>query len=92
MRVRWTEPATHDLTQICDYIQEHSSPETARRVAVSVSERIASLSNFPEMGRTGRRHGTRELVLSEVPYIAVYRVHGDTVQILRILHAAQRWP
>jgi len=92
MRIRWTEPAARDLTQVCDYIQEQSSAETARRVALSICERIASLTDFPEMGRTGRRHGTRELVLAGLPYLAVYRIHGNTVQILRILHAAQRWP
>ena len=33
MRIRWTDPAVNDLTQICDYIAEHGSSATARRVA-----------------------------------------------------------
>jgi plasmid stabilization system protein ParE len=33
MRIRWTEPAAHDFTQICDYIQEQSSKNLAPRLA-----------------------------------------------------------
>ncbi len=46
----------------------------------------------PEMGRHGRIEGTRELVISRTPYIAAYRITGDTVRILRVLHGAQLWP
>jgi plasmid stabilization system protein ParE len=51
MRVRWTEPAARDLTEICDYIQEKGSPATARRVALSIHESVAGLAKFPEQGR-----------------------------------------
>jgi plasmid stabilization system protein ParE len=33
--------------------------------------------------------GTRELTFSPLPYIAVYLVKGDTVEILHIWHGAQ---
>ena len=36
MRVRWTESAARDLTSICDYTEEHSGPEAARKVAIRV--------------------------------------------------------
>ena len=26
MRIRWTEPAAHDLTAICDFIEKHDGP------------------------------------------------------------------
>lgn len=92
MRIRWTEPAAEDLTAICDYISEHGSATTARRVALSIHEHMAGLSKFPERGRSGRKPGTRELILSGLPYLAIYRVRGDAVEILRILHHAQNWP
>jgi plasmid stabilization system protein ParE len=44
------------------------------------------------MGRPGRIEGTRELVISRTPYIAAYRIVGNTVRILRVLHGAQQWP
>ena len=92
MRIRWTEPAARDLTQICDYIQEHDSGTTARRIALSIYERVSALIEFSERGRQGRLKGTRELILTGLPYLAVYRVRGQDVEILRILHGAQAWP
>src|SRR4029078_13413285 len=60
MRVRWTTDAADDLERICDYIAE-DRPESARRVAQSVIERIGTLETFPNLGRVGRRQGTREI-------------------------------
>lgn len=92
MRVRWTQSASRDLTQICDYIQEHQSGDVARRAALSIYHKAGSLSDFPESGRPGRRSGTRELVLTNLPYIVIYRIHANTIEILRVLHGAQQWP
>lgn len=92
MRIRWTEPAVQDFTQICDYIQEHGSAAIAHRVALAIYDQIGSLSKFPEIGRTGRKPETRELVLTGLPYIAIYRVQTKEVQILRLLHGSQQWP
>ena len=50
------------------------------------------LETFPNRGRSGRIAGTRELVFASLPYIAVYRVKNDAVEILRIYHSAQNWP
>jgi len=44
------------------------------------------------MGCEGRVEGTRELVIGRSPFIAVYRIKGKRIEILRILHGAQRWP
>lgn len=44
------------------------------------------------MGRIGRIKATRELVLADIPYIIPCHVNGETVQILTVMHAAQRWP
>jgi toxin ParE1/3/4 len=82
MTIRWTDSALRDFTHICDYIETHNSPATARRVALSLHGRIEMLAKFPEQGRTGRKPDTRELVFSGLPYLAVYRVHNDAVEIV----------
>jgi toxin ParE1/3/4 len=43
---------------------------------------------FPYSGRQGSVEGTYELVVSRLPYIAVYRV-TDSVEIVAVFHAAQ---
>jgi toxin ParE1/3/4 len=40
----------------------------------------------------GLAPNTRELVFAPWPYIAVYEIIEDQVQILRIRHASQDWP
>jgi plasmid stabilization system protein ParE len=36
MLIRWTEPAVHDLTNICDYIDEANGRASARKVALKI--------------------------------------------------------
>ena len=55
-------------------------------------QRSACLPTWPHRGRPGRWPGTRELIIPGTPYIVPYRVKGDLVEILRILHGARRWP
>ena len=58
-----------------------------RRIAASV----ASLTDYPQMGRIGRDPATRELVVRGTPYIATYRVR-QRVEIIAIFHASRKWP
>ena len=92
MRILWTEPAFWDLTHICDYSGESFGPTRARRTALQIHEAIHTLSQFPHRGRPGRKLGTSELVITGLPFLVVYRVKGDVVEVVRILHGAQRWP
>ena len=51
-----------------------------------------TLAVYPSLGRVGRVRGTRELVVSGTPFVVVYRVRLDIVQVLRVLHHARKWP
>lgn len=92
MRIRWTQPAVQDLTNICDYIEAHATAAIAHRVGLAVYRSINALQRLPNRGRPGRKEDTRELVLTNLPYIVVYRVRTGVVEIVRILHGAQNWP
>lgn len=50
---------------------------------------VRSLKQWPHRGRTGREEGTRELVLASLPYILVYRVKEQSVEVLRICSTGQ---
>ncbi|MGB2678104.1 MAG: type II toxin-antitoxin system RelE/ParE family toxin [Candidatus Acidiferrum sp.] len=91
MEVRWSPEAADDLERIGRRIQQ-DKPNAARNVVLTLYHGIADLRTFPNRGRSGRIEGTRELVFPSLPYIAVYRVHHQAVEIVRIYHAAQNWP
>jgi toxin ParE1/3/4 len=91
MRLRWTAPALRDLEEIGDYIARDNTAAAARLVT-DILDRTDLLAKHPHIGRPGRVPGTRELVVTDTPYIVPYRVCGDVVQILAVLHGARRWP
>jgi len=91
VRLEWSAFAIEDRDAIFDYIEE-DSPHAAVLVDDRIRVQVRQLLQFPETGRPGRVEGTRELVISRTPYIAAYRIAGDTVRILRVLHGAQLWP
>ena len=49
-----------------------------------------SLKQMPMRGRIGQIAGTRELVMTPLPYIIVYGVEREIVHIFRVLHAGDR--
>lgn len=91
MRLRWTTPAANDLYNLVRHIQK-DNPAAATDVAKTLYDGCASLRDFPRRGRIGRIEGTRELVFAGLPYIVVYRIHNQVVEVVRIYHGAQDWP
>ena len=89
MKVRWLSRAAGDLEHLHAHIAQ-DNPEAAAGEAGKVVEAVKRLGDYPASGRPGRVPGTRELVISR--YIVAYRVKDGVVQILRVLHAARKWP
>ena len=90
MRLIWTRLAHIDRSAIRAYIAQ-DNPAAALALDTAFSRRVRQLAAHPDIGRLGRVTGTRELV-AHANYIVIYDVVGDTVRILRILHAARQWP
>ncbi|MGO9519163.1 MAG: type II toxin-antitoxin system RelE/ParE family toxin [Candidatus Korobacteraceae bacterium] len=83
--------ALADLDAEAGYIAG-DNPRAAERIVDDIFAATDRLASFPAMGRPGRVLGTRELVVSNTPYIVAYRVRGHVVEIIRVLHGARRWP
>ena len=90
-RIRWTPAAADDLEHIYAYLSQHR-PELAAPTVRDLYDRIRALKTMPFIGHSGRIEGTREFVHPRMPYIVVYRVKPDAVEILHIHHSAQNWP
>lgn len=91
MKIVWTEPARQDLREIFTYIAEEN-PNAARRLLAEIKERAVLLQSNPQLGRTGRVEGTRELVIVGTQYILPYRLKGQRIQILAVFHGRREWP
>jgi toxin ParE1/3/4 len=91
VRVRWLRTALANLDAEAEHIAE-DNPAAAGRVVQKILRAVDLLKQNPALGRAGRVAGTRELVVTDTPYIVPYRVRGDAVEILRVFHAARKWP
>jgi toxin ParE1/3/4 len=91
MKVVWTAPALRELEAIGDYIAR-DNPRASVRVVTRVFDLVDTLADHPEIGRPGRIAGTRELVISDTPFIVPYRIRDDRIEVLSVFHGARRWP
>ncbi len=91
MELRWTTAAGADLEGIAEYLFE-KSPQNAAQLIRKIYEAPSILKSYPNLGRLGKKEGTRELVITPLPYIVIYQIMDDTLYVVRILHGAQDWP
>jgi addiction module RelE/StbE family toxin len=87
MSIKWTKTALRAADEIATYIAK-DNPTRASSFVIELQDAVTKLQLHPGMGRAGRVPGTRELVLHK-NYIAIYRVRGDEVEILRLHHVAR---
>ena len=87
MLIKWTKTALASIDEIAGYIAKDNSTRAISFLR-ELQDAVTKLQAHPGIGRAGRVPGTRELVLHK-NYIAIYRVRGDDVEILRLHHAAR---
>jgi toxin ParE1/3/4 len=91
MRVKWTRTALLNLDNAIEYIAE-DRPMAAKEVGQKIWDSAKMLAEHPGMGRPGRVPGTRELVISGLPFILPYVEKEGNSYILRVLHTSMKWP
>ena len=91
MRLEWSDAALVNSDQAVEYIAQ-DKPAAAAKVAQKIWDATQRLAEQPGIGRPGRVEGTRELVITGLPYIVPYVVKGNRVIVLRVMHAAMMWP
>ena len=91
MKAVWARAAIRDLSRAHEYIAREA-PEAAREIAQRIVAATENAIQFPEIGRTGRVKGTRELVVTDTQYLIVYRGKKNKIHFLRVLHGRQKWP
>jgi toxin ParE1/3/4 len=89
MKIHYKRRALADLESIHSYIAKFDH-EAAKRVLGRIERVIGRLAYLPWSGRPGVVEGTRILVVPGIPYVAIYRVREDAVEIIAVLHTARR--
>jgi toxin ParE1/3/4 len=91
LKVNWSAQAGRDADNLWLYIAA-DNPDAADRVVIRIHEALAMLSEHPKAGRRGRIGKTREFVVAGTPYLVVYDVTPDEIEVRRVIHGAQDWP
>ena len=92
LKIKWTEPACGDLQQIETYVQKEW-PTGAILTHFGHHGSWGHFKRTPQIWPYSEDWtGTRELVFGQLPYFLVYRIKGDTIEILRALHSSRKWP
>ena len=89
--VTWIDKALGDLTAIGQYIAQ-DNPKSAYETLIRIKTAADTLQHNPRIGRAGRVEGTHELRVSSLPYILVYQVKEQDVEILAVMHTSRKWP
>ena len=91
MEIKWLNKALRNLDQEAAYISKEN-PDVAIEVVQRIRDTVALLKNNPSLGRPGRVHETRELVIDKTSYIIPYRVCNNRVELLRVFHTSRKLP
>lgn len=91
MKQLWLSSGLADLDPVYEYIRQ-DNPKAARKAFQRIRQSTHRLSRFPEAGCNGQVLGTRKLVVTGLPYLVVYRVTPNAVEILRVMHTSMNWP
>ncbi len=87
----WSPTARAHLRHAEAFIAK-DNPGAAAKVAQRILDAAERLMDFPAIGRPGKLPNTRELLVPGTPFFLPYRVRGDAVEILGVIHGALNWP
>jgi toxin ParE1/3/4 len=91
LTIKWTRQAIADVDKIYDFIAANN-PRAAKAIVGRIDRAITGLTTHPRKGRSGRVAGSRELVVPRTHFIIAYRLEGQAVEVLGVMHGARRWP
>jgi plasmid stabilization system protein ParE len=90
LKLVWSPAARRDLIRLREFIEPHN-PAAARRAAAILRKSANLLQEQPGIGRRIEGREDRELSVpfGQRGYLLRYRLHEDTIVILRIWHGLE---
>ncbi|MNP02261.1 Plasmid stabilization system protein [compost metagenome] len=90
MRLVWRRTALDDRSKIMDHIIL-DNPEAAIALDEIFELKAENARQRPTLYRKGKVPGTREIVAT-ANYVMIYVIGDEAVEMVRLIHARQRWP
>jgi toxin ParE1/3/4 len=90
-QLEWSQRSLENVIDIEEYISLEN-PAAARKVTAAIVATAEQLRNQPKLGRTGRRAGTRELVVARYPYFISYRLTARKITVVAVIHQSRKYP
>jgi toxin ParE1/3/4 len=90
VNVVWTDTAVEHLSAIYAYIGQNS-PQYAERTIDRLTQRSRQICSFPQSGRIVPEFETEQIrEVIEGSYRIIYLIKPDQIEILAVLHGAQK--
>lgn len=89
MQVVWGDAARREFDDAIAFIHTQS-PSSATRVGERILAAVGLLERFPELAPPSRHRGLRQLVVPRTPYLVVYRIYANRIEVRAVVHAKQR--
>jgi plasmid stabilization system protein ParE len=86
VKIRFALAALDDLLRIREYLIERYGEAQATRIGARIRASIDLLPQYPYIGHIGEVPGTRARKVNGQPYIVIYRVTEQTVEVIHIYH------
>ncbi|WP_322617689.1 type II toxin-antitoxin system RelE/ParE family toxin [Pseudomonas sp. BIC9C] len=90
MKLVWRQTALDDRSKIMDHILL-DNPEAAIALDEIFELKAENARLRPTLYRKGKVPGTREIVAT-ANYVMIYLIAQEAVEMVRVIHARQRWP
>lgn len=87
-KIEITPEAEQDIFFIASEIKQQNNSAIAKHTLTEIKNQLNTLAEYPEIGRVGGCEGTREIVMSGMPYIAIYEQTDSSVVVVRVLRGA----
>ncbi len=83
-----TPEAERDIFAISANIMQQDGVQSAKHAISAFKHQLNILAEFPESGRAVGGGNTREIVMTGLPYIAIYEKTCTSIIIVRVLYGA----
>ena len=88
MNIRYSRRALSQLASVYEYLQRRNR-SSAENVSASIRSTIARLREMPRLGKPTDEADVHVIIEPEYLYRVFYRVEGQQVIVIRILHGRQ---